>query len=154
VRRSDRWVGIALAGLGAVVLWTGRGFPNVPGQRLGAGFLPMLTGAGLMLCALALIARSQRAGAYPADAEPAAPRREHYGSALVIVATVIAYVLLADRIGFLFVAPACLIAVFLALRVRLVPALLWAIGGTIVVHVAFYKLLRVPLPWGVLRPFY
>jgi hypothetical protein len=24
----------------------------------------------------------------------------------------------------------------------------------VVVHVAFYKLLRVPLPWGVLRPFY
>ena len=24
----------------------------------------------------------------------------------------------------------------------------------VVVHVAFYKLLRVPLPWGVFRPFY
>jgi putative tricarboxylic transport membrane protein len=30
----------------------------------------------------------------------------------------------------------------------------WAIGGTLVVHLVFYKLLRVPLPWGVLRPFY
>jgi hypothetical protein len=33
-------------------------------------------------------------------------------------------------------------------------ALLWAVVGTLVVHVAFYKLLRVPLPWGVLKPFY
>jgi hypothetical protein len=24
----------------------------------------------------------------------------------------------------------------------------------VLVHVAFYKLLRVPLPWGVLTPFY
>jgi hypothetical protein len=30
----------------------------------------------------------------------------------------------------------------------------WALGGTLLVHVAFYKLLRVPLPWGPLTPFY
>jgi len=28
------------------------------------------------------------------------------------------------------------------------------VSGTLVVHLAFYKLLRVPLPWGVLKPFY
>jgi putative tricarboxylic transport membrane protein len=38
--------------------------------------------------------------------------------------------------------------------VRAGPALLWSLGGTVLVHVAFYKLLRVPLPWGVLTPFY
>ena len=43
---------------------------------------------------------------------------------------------------------------FRALRVGWRPALLWACVGTLVVHVAFYKLLRVPLPWGLLRPFY
>ena len=32
--------------------------------------------------------------------------------------------------------------------------LLWAIGGTVLVHVSFYKLLRVPLPWGPITPFY
>ena len=29
-----------------------------------------------------------------------------------------------------------------------------AVAGTLLVHLAFYKLLRVPLPWGVLRPLY
>ena len=33
-------------------------------------------------------------------------------------------------------------------------ALAWAFGGTVIVHIAFYKLLRVPLPWGLFRPFY
>jgi putative tricarboxylic transport membrane protein len=28
-----------------------------------------------------------------------------------------------------------------------------AIVGTILIHLAFYKLLRIPLPWGVLEPF-
>jgi putative tricarboxylic transport membrane protein len=152
VQRTDRWVGLGLATLALAVLWTARAFPQVPGQKLGAAFLPMIIGAGLLLCALALIVRSLRAGAYPAQA--AERPAEHFGSALVIIGAVIAYLLLAERIGFLFIAPVCLMAVFLALRVRWRSALWWSLGGTLVVHLAFYKLLRVPLPWGPLTPFY
>ena len=64
----------------------------------------------------------------------------------------LAYIFLSERIGFLIVAPLCLMAGFLAFRIGWQRALLWAVGGTVLVHVAFYKLLRVPLPWGVLRP--
>ena len=152
MQRSDRWVGIALALLGLAVLWSAQAFPNVPGQKLGAGFLPMIVGAGLVLCAIGLIVRSLRPGATTAQA--VVPRNEHFGSSLAIIATVVGYILLADRVGFLIVAPLCLIAIFRALRVQWSHSLWWAIGGTIVVHLAFYKLLRVPLPWGVLRPFY
>lgn len=155
MRRIDRWVGVALALLGMAVFWSARGFPNVPGQKLGAGFLPMIVGAGLTLCAVALLRRSWRAAdATEADAPARERGAEHPGSAAVIVGVVIGYLLLAERLGFLLVAPVGLLAIFLALRVRWTHALWWAIGGTVVVHLAFYKLLRVPLPWGVLRPFY
>jgi putative tricarboxylic transport membrane protein len=40
-----------------------------------------------------------------------------------------------------------------AFGVRPGPAVLVAIIGTIVIWYAFYKLLRVPLPWGVLQRF-
>ena len=153
MQRIDRWAGLALALLGIVVMWTARSFPNVPGQKLGAGFLPMLVGAGLLLCALALVVRSLLGAAY-AKAGPDEARREHFGSSLVIIGAVVGYIVLADRVGFLILAPLCLVATFLALRVKLSHALLWALAGTVVVHVAFYKLLRVPLPWGVFRPFY
>ena len=62
VQRTDRWLGLALALLAAAVLWSARAFPNVPGQKVGAGFLPMLVGAGLLLCGVALVLRSFRAG--------------------------------------------------------------------------------------------
>jgi putative tricarboxylic transport membrane protein len=154
VQRTDRWVGIALAALALAVLWSARAFPDVPGQKLGAAFLPMLVGAGLLLCALALIVRSLRGRAYADDDAPAAAGSEHFGSSLVIIAAVLGYLLLSERVGFLFIAPLCLLAVFLAFRVAWRRALLWAVGGTLLVHVCFYKLLRVPLPWGWLTPFY
>jgi putative tricarboxylic transport membrane protein len=154
VQRSDRWVGLGLAALALAVLWTARDFPRVPGQKLGAAFLPMIIGAGLLLCGLALVARSFRRSAYH-DAARASPAvEEHFGSAAVIVGAVLAYIFLADRVGFLLIAPLCLLAVFRALRVSWGAAAGWAIGGTVVVHLAFYKLLRVPLPWGPLTPFY
>ena len=153
MQRTDRWAGLALALLGLAVMWSARAFPNVPGQKLGAGFLPMLVGAGLLLCAVALFVRSLRGSAYAGQGANEA-RREHFGSSLVIIGAIVGYIVLAERVGFLIVAPVCLFATFLALRVKLSHALLWALAGTIVVHVAFYKLLRVPLPWGVLRPFY
>jgi putative tricarboxylic transport membrane protein len=153
VRRVDRWVGLGLAALALAVLWSARAFPDVPGQKLGAAFLPMLVGAGLLLCGIALLLRSLRRDAY-ADAEAKPEVKEHFGSAVVIVGAVLAYIGLSERIGFLLIAPLCLLAVFLAFRVAWRRALLWAIGGTLLVHLAFYKLLRVPLPWGPLTPFY
>ena len=132
-------------------------FPGVPGQKLGAGFLPMLIGAGLLLCGLGLALRGLRGQSGPAgaasDAGPPSKLRDRIAAALVIAA-VLFYIGLADWLGFMLVAPVCLVVVFLALQVRLLPALGWALVGTLVVHLLFYKLLRVPLPWGVLRPWY
>lgn len=149
MQRVDRWVGLALAALGAAVVVSSRSFPAVPGQKLGAGFLPALVGVGLVLCGLALAWRSRRT-----YAEPDARAAEHVGSAFVIMAVIAFYIVAADKLGFLIVAPLGLLAVFRALRVGWRPSIAWAVGGTLVVHVAFYKLLRVPLPWGVFRPFY
>ncbi len=151
MQRVDRWLGVALAVLAAAVLWSARAFPDVPGQKVGAGFLPMIVGAGLLVCGVVLVLRSWRAAYTDGDAVREA---EHFGAPMVVVAAVAAYILLADRLGFLIVAPLCLVAVFRAMRVGWRPSVLWAIGGTLVVHLAFYKLLRVPLPWGVIRPLF
>jgi putative tricarboxylic transport membrane protein len=152
VQRVDRWVGLALAVLGAAVLWSARAFPDVPGQKLGASFLPMLVGAGLVVCSLLLVQRSFRAP--PGDAEAGDRPREQWLAPVAVVASVAAYLALADRLGFLLVAPPCLFVLFLTFGRRATEALLWSLGGAAVVHLVFYKLLRVPLPWGVLHPFY
>jgi putative tricarboxylic transport membrane protein len=154
VRNTDRWVGLGLAVLALAILWSARAFPDVPGQKLGAAFLPMLVGGGLLLCGIGLVVRSLRGRAYAHEADDEAAPAEHFGSSVVVIGAVVVYIALSERIGFLLIAPACLLAVFLALRVRWRLALVFALGGTALVHLVFYKLLRVPLPWGVLTPLY
>ena len=152
MQRVDRGIGLALTLLALLVLGSARHFPNVPGQKVGAGFLPILVGAGLLVCGLALVWRARRARSDTV----AAPVRglERVWPALVLMSAIALYVVAAQTVGFLLVAPLVLVAAFRTLQVPWRPALLWAVAGTALVHLVFYKLLRVPLPWGVLRPFY
>jgi putative tricarboxylic transport membrane protein len=69
---------------------------------------------------------------------------------LAVIGAVAFYIVLADRIGFLIVGPAILFVLFLVFGVRPARAGVVAIVATLVIWYAFYKLLRVPLPWGVL----
>jgi putative tricarboxylic transport membrane protein len=70
-----------------------------------------------------------------------------------IVIGVALYVALADRVGFLLVSPVLLVVWFRVLGVRWTTAIVAALVATLVIWYAFYKLLRVPLPWGVLTPY-
>lgn len=160
MQRIDLRAGLFLAFFGAVVFVSARGFPNVPGQKLGAAFLPMIVGAGLCLCGLLLVWRSRRppAGGPAAEGDAAGAQApaaaERIGPPLLVLLAVALYIVAAERLGFLLVAPLVLMGMLRTLDVRGLPMVAWAVGGTLIVHVAFYKLLRVPLPWGVLRPFY
>jgi len=155
VASVDRAVGVALAVLGGAVAWSARAFPAVPGQKVGAGFLPTLVGLGLLVCGVLLVLRRPPAGEASAGGnENGALARHRFVPALVVLGSLLAYVLLADKLGYLLVAPVMVFACCRAFGTHWRAALLWAVLGSLVVHVAFYKLLRVPLPWGALRPFY
>jgi putative tricarboxylic transport membrane protein len=158
LQRHDRIIGLLLTLLGAAVFVSARSFPNVPGQKLGAATLPLVVAAGLMICGVALVARGWReargAGAPGSQRDRPARSEEHFGAPLVILASIAVYVALSEPVGYLLVAPLSLLIGFRALRVRWGPAIGWSVAVTAFVHLAFYKLLKVPLPWGIVHPFY
>ena len=173
MQRIDRWVGAAIGALAVAVLWSSRSFPDVPGQKLGASTLPTIVGACLLVCGVLLMLRSRSAARYARQAEAerqaaaAAAKNplladlaevdtsaEHIAPALGILAAIGLYIAASDALGYLLVAPVCLLIAQVSLRVRLLPAIGWALLATVAVHLAFYKLLKVPLPWGLLPPLY
>jgi putative tricarboxylic transport membrane protein len=123
----------------------------MPGQKFGPAWFPGLVAVGLGLCGVMLIASGARARgaliALPDWIHRPTPRR----SVSAVLGGLLAYILFADSLGFHLAGLALLGLWIRALGGSWRAAIAVGVIGTVVIHLAFYKALRVPLPWGVLE---
>lgn len=151
---NDAIFGALLLVLGLAVLVHVQSFPRIPGQNVGPGLFPGLVASVLIACAVSLIVTSLRSRSHVwFEFLPWVRSPRHAGAFLAIVASTIAYIALANTVGFLIIAPLMLFVMFIAFGVRAVTSAVVAVAGALLIWFAFYKLLRVPLPWGVLTRF-
>jgi len=152
VKFNDALLGAVFLALSIAVLVNIQSFPKIPGQSIGPGAFPGLIAVLLAGCSIALIWRGWRErGRQPLVALGAwlgSPR--HLLNFFVATGALAFYVLAADQLGFLICGAIILLSLFLALRVRPLLAIALAVLLPVMIHMIFYKLLRVPLPWGVL----
>ena len=157
MKLNDAVWGALFALVGAAILWHVQGFPRIPGQNVGPGLFPGVLALAMLVCGALLIATGLKArrGAGATFRWAAAPEwlrsRRHLLAFAVLVASNVFYLLVVERLGFLLTAFVYLTALMWVLRVRLAVAVLVAFLMALAIHYAFYKLLRVPLPWGVLQ---
>jgi putative tricarboxylic transport membrane protein len=136
-----------------------RSFPTVPGQQFGAALFPALIGVGFGVCGLLLVVSGWRAHARDAASArwftppPWARSPRQVIALAAVIAVNVAYIALVDVIGFVPLAIAYLALLFWVFGVPAKWMLPIAVVVALVIHYAFYKLLRVPLPWGVLQRF-
>lgn len=153
MKLNDAVFGLLLMVLGAAVLVAVQGYPKIPGQPVGPALFPGLIAGGLCIAGVLLVARGWRQRADQRwlawDAWVRSPR--HVLAFATVLAAVLFYIFAAQALGFLPTAAIALAALLLVLRVRPLPALAIAVIAALAVHFAFYKLLKVPLPWGVLQ---
>jgi putative tricarboxylic transport membrane protein len=155
VKFNDALSGAALAALGAVVLWHIQGFPPMLGQKFGPAWFPGLIAGGLVICGLLLIAgRLRAAGNEPLFSPPAWARRlRPVLSVASIIGGLVLYVLVVDTVGFHLTAAALLLLWSRLLGASWRLAVPVTIAATFVIQLSFYKLLKVPLPWGIFERF-
>ena len=152
MRLNDTLCGLLILLFGAgIILHTGT-FPAMPGQNVGPALFPRLIGIGLVLAGLTLTGSGFRVDRTPRLTLDDWVRRPRtlVDVALVIGATVF-YVMIVDTAGFFLTGPVFLAILFLTFGVRRRWVLPLAAGVTLVLHVGFYTLLHVPLPWGWLE---
>lgn len=152
---NDVLCGVLLGAFGIAVLAGAQGFPDIPGQKIGPRVFPTLVAAGLLICATLLIRRGR--GTLASQGWVRLPdwlghRRATLGFLLVPLSLVF-YVALSEKLGFIPTAIVLLLAMFLAFGTSWRRALLVALPGTLVIHFLFYKMLKVPLPWGLLSSY-
>jgi len=86
-----------------------------------------------------------------AEAWMRSPR--HIVALTLVVGVNVFYIRFVDMLGFVLTGVIYLAALFAAFGVRPRWILPLALIITLVIHYSFYKLLRVPLPWGLLERF-
>lgn len=150
MRVNDALIGAVLLALSLAVLWHVRTFPPVPGQPYGSALFPTLAAAGLGVTAVLLIVQGLRSRT-PLRRTSAAERSGRVAAAVTIAALVF-YLLLSERLGFIVSAMLMLAAMLRAYGVRRALIAPVALVATLVIHTLFFKLLKVPLPWGLLAP--
>ena len=150
---NDAVFGLLLVVLGAAVIAAVQGYPKIPGQPVGPALFPGLIAAGLCVAGVLLIAKGmrERAGQAWIAWEDWVRSPRHVWALVVLLGSILFYIFASEKLGFLPTAALILVALFLAFRVKPLAAGVIAVIATLVIHFAFYKLLRVPLPWGVLQ---
>lgn len=154
MKLSDTVWGALLLALSLAVLWNIQGFPRIPGQNIGPGAFPGLLAVLLAVCAVLLILRGIKQREAHATMGAWLRSGAHVGNFVLTVCVLLFYIVAADTLGFLITAALILLAMFLKLGVRPLLALTIAVLTVFVIHLIFYKMLRVTLPWGVLPILY
>ena len=150
---SDLLIGTVLILIGAGVFAYGLSLPPLVGQRYGAGLFPILLGccfAGFGARFAWVGWRERREGTPLVLLAGWARDARLVGNMLLVLALIIVYVLLSQRIGFVLLSLACLMILFWRLRVPLLRSALIAVLATAFIQVSFVNVLRVPLPGGLL----
>jgi putative tricarboxylic transport membrane protein len=152
---NDLLSGVVIGSLAAGVYLHARSFPPMVGQNVGPNLFPQLIASGLMICAILLVIRGVRSLGREALFEMpewVGANRAALGFVMISVVLVF-YMVASERLGFLITAMLLLLALFYTFGVRTRTALIVAVLGSLAIHTLFYKLLKVPLPWGILSPF-
>ncbi len=152
MRIHDSLTGAVLLLLSLAVLWHIQGFPPAAGQQFGPALFPGLIAGGLAIASLVLVWQGWRSGGPLLVLSEGARSPRHLAGFAATLAGMVFYILAADALGFIVCSVLILVVMQLALGVRPLVAAGVAVLATLLIHACFYKLLRVPLPWGWLQP--
>lgn len=150
---NDAVVGAALIALAIAVLLQIQSYPLIPGQNYGPALFPGLIAAGFIATGLLLVARGVRSGQPLLRLSPWLRSPRLVTNFLAVCAALVFYIVAAQPLGFIPTGTILLLALFLKFGVSPGRAVVTAVIATLLVHLLFYKLLKVPLPWGLLERF-
>jgi putative tricarboxylic transport membrane protein len=119
----------------------------MPGQKFGPAWFPGLIAVGLILCGGGLVLRSR--GQTWLVMPGWLRRTRPVLGVLSVLLGLLFYVIAADKLGFYLTALLLLTVWMRVLGAAWRLTIPVAIIATVVIHLSFYKLLRIPLPWGL-----
>ncbi len=147
----DVLLGSILALAGAYIFLEARTFPNLRGGYPGPGLFPQILGVLFILSGLGITAEAVAKRVLPRMPTLVALRRREVVNALLVILAVVLYVLLIDKVGFIPFALLMLLGLMFSQGVSLRWSIVLGVGLTLAIYTLFNRILRVPLPPGILQ---
>ncbi|MEK6717553.1 MAG: tripartite tricarboxylate transporter TctB family protein [candidate division NC10 bacterium] len=148
---SDAVVGAGFVAAGALIFTGTLGYPTLEAGHPGPSLFPRILGSLMAVFGGLLSLQGLRARDVT---DEVAWLRLHknpaFINALVVLAGVLAYIFLVEHLGFLIMGALVIFTLMWRLQVRPLKAAVVAIVFNALVHFLFAKVLRVPLPLGIL----
>lgn len=154
MRIHDGLIGAGFVLAGAAIFATTLRFPRLEGGAPGPALFPqvlavLMVGFGACLVTPALLA-SRKPSSEPAQARTAGIGLGKVVNAILVFAAIVVFMLVSPAAGFLLTTAAILLGLMWWLGTPVGRAALVAAGLTLFVYLIFGKVLRVPLPLGLL----
>lgn len=146
MKRSDVVLGGAAVLLGAAVYLESLNFPRMADGWPGPGLFPRILGVLLVLFGGVVMVEAFR----PHESQEVSYQPANILKAGLVLVSVAIYVAVAQKLGFLPTATLLLLGLMLMLNVRLRVALPASVAVAVLCLLLFEKVLRVPLPPGIL----
>lgn len=156
MRLNDAVIGLVLVIFAIAEITYSTTFPSLHGQEYGPSLFPILIGSGLALCGLILIVRGVRSRGMPTAEDSAWVSLGDWAQSpakrinmLLVPGLLIAYILLADTIGFIPLSIAILGILLYRLGSSLPMSIICSVVTTVLLQLLFARVLLVPLPGGI-----
>jgi len=147
---SDTVVGAGFVAAGALIVVGTMHYPTLDGGYPGPSLFPRILG-GLMVAFGGLVSvKGLRARDTTEEVEwLLLYKNTAFINAMFVLVGVLAYILLVEKLGFLVMGALLLFVIMWRLKVSPVKALIVAVVFNTTVHFLFAKIMRVPLPLGL-----
>lgn len=159
MRVDDRIWAVALIALAAAIMLVASGFPRPAGMAVGPGLFPIVLSAAL-IGASVLLALNARLQARTGDTQPGLivlppelRERRPWWRVFAVLGSCLLFALLGQTLGFLIVGILSLGWLLVAFGTRPGPAALIAIVAVVVIDLFLVRVMRIPLPLGVMSTF-
>lgn len=145
---NDRIIGgIAILG-GVSIIATTFGFREIPGQMFGSAFFPRILGSALII--IGATQAITGANGKPLTVSEILKGRSGFQVLAALIAVVL-WVLISPLLGFILTTSSLIAGLAILANGRFWPSVLIGIVMSFILFFVFGKLLRVPLPYGIIE---
>jgi putative tricarboxylic transport membrane protein len=152
MRVSDVISGLIIIVFSIWIIIEARSYPALPGVPYGPGLFPTVIAGAMILGGIVLVLKGARnlkeTGWYSLASW--ATQGKTYITLGLIFSSLLFYILVSDRIGFLITSTVILLTLLLWTRGRrrLISTVVISVGFPLIVYILFSSFLRIPLPQG------